>query len=122
MAGIQWLSRVPGVAWRRGAFALALAVAVVIATGWARWEGKASHQVTDDAYLQADVMPVSSKVAGYVREVPVQDYERVRAGQLLAKLEDDDYRATVAQSAANVVAANAQVQVLSAQRELQSAN
>jgi membrane fusion protein (multidrug efflux system) len=101
---------------------MAIAAAAVIATGWLRWEGRASQQVTDDAYLQADVMPVSSKVAGYVREVPVQDYERVRAGQLLAKLEDDDYRTAVAQSAANVAAATAQVQVLAAQKELQSAN
>jgi membrane fusion protein (multidrug efflux system) len=116
------LSGLPGVAWRVGAFLMAIAAAVVIATGWARWEGRASHQVTDDAYLQADVMPVSSKVAGYVREVPVQDYERVRSGQLLAKLEDDDYRAGVAQSAANVAAAQAQVQVLAAQGDLQSAN
>jgi membrane fusion protein (multidrug efflux system) len=101
---------------------MAIAAAIVIATSWSRWEGKASHQVTDDAYLQADVMPNSSKVAGYVREVPVQDYERVHAGQLLAKLEDDDYRAAVAQSAANAAAAKAQVQVLAAQKELQSAN
>ena len=40
---------------------------------------------TDDAYLQSDLTPISAKVAGYVRSMPVQDYERVRAGQVLAK-------------------------------------
>lgn len=115
-------SKIPGVLWRVGAFLAAGAIVAVIATSWSRWEGRATYQVTDDAYLQADVTPISAKVAGYVREVPVQDYERVRAGQLLAKLEDEDYRATVAQSTANVAAARAQVQVLTAQRELQRAN
>jgi membrane fusion protein (multidrug efflux system) len=116
------LARLPGIAWRLGAFLLALAIVAVVATGWSRWEGRAADQVTDDAYLQADVMPISSKVAGYVREVPVQDYEQVRAGQLLAKLEDDDYRAAVAQGQGNVAAAKAQVQVLTAQKVLQTAN
>ena len=115
-------SKIPGVLWRVGAFLVAAALVAVVATGWSRWEGRASRQVTDDAYLQADVTPISAKVAGYVREVPVQDYERVRAGQLLAKLEDQDYRAAVAQSTANVAAAGAQVQVLTAQRQLQTAN
>jgi membrane fusion protein (multidrug efflux system) len=116
------LGKLPGVAWRLGAFLLAVAIVVVVAIGWSRWEGRAIHQVTDDAYLQADIVPISSKVAGYVREVPVQDYERVSAGQLLAQIEDQDYRATVAQSTGNVAAARAQLQVLTAQRALQAAN
>ena len=119
---MQWLSRLPGALWRLGAFALAIAIVAVIAIGWSRWEGRAILQVTDDAYLQADVTPISAKVAGYVREVPVQDYAHVHAGQLLAKLEDDDYRAAVAQSTGNVAAAGAQVQILTAQRSLQVAN
>lgn len=116
------LARLPGVAWRLGAFVLAIALVVIVAAGWSRWEGRAADQVTDDAYLQADVTPISSKVAGYVSEVPVQDYERVHAGQLLARLVDDDYRAAVAQIQGNVAAARAQVQALAAQRELQGAN
>jgi len=116
------LGKLPGVAWRLGAFLLAVAIVVVVAIGWSRWEGGAIHQVTDDAYLQADIVPISSKVAGYVREVPVQDYERVRAGQLLAQIEDQDYRAAVAQSTGNAAAARAQLQVLTAQRALQAAN
>jgi membrane fusion protein (multidrug efflux system) len=119
---VQWLHRLPGVLWRLGALVLAGAIVAVVAIGWSRWEGRAVLQVTDDAYLQADVMPISAKVAGYVREVPVQDYAHVRAGQVLAKLEDDDYRATVAQGTGNVAAARAQVQILTAQRSLQGAN
>jgi len=62
--------------------------------------GKSQQPDTDDTYLQADIVPISSKVAGYVREVPVKDYERVSAGQLLAQIEDRDYRWAVAQSTA----------------------
>jgi membrane fusion protein (multidrug efflux system) len=116
------VQRIPGVMWRLGAFLLAAGIAVVIALGWSRWEGKATDQATDDAYLQSDVMPISSKVPGYLRDVPVQDYQRVQAGQLVAQVEDSDYRAAVAQSTANVAAAEAQVQVLTAQKELQGAN
>ena len=44
----------------------------------------------DDAYLQADMTRVAAKVSGYVRSMPVEDYERVKAGQVLVQLVDDD--------------------------------
>jgi membrane fusion protein, multidrug efflux system len=66
--------------------------------------------------------PVSAKVAGYLRDLPIQDYQRVRRGQLLAQLVDDDYRAGVAQAEASILSATAQSQVLEAQRALQLAN
>ncbi len=65
---------------------------------------------------------IAAKVAGYVREVPVNDFDRVRAGQLIVQLVDDDYRATVEQGEANVAAAKAQLQTLLAQRVVQEAN
>ncbi len=57
-----------------------------------------------------------------MRELPIQDYERVRKGQLLAQLVDDDYRAAVAQAEAGVLTATAQAQVLRTQHDLQLAN
>jgi membrane fusion protein, multidrug efflux system len=108
--------------WRAGVFIIALAVLVVIVTRWTRWEGNAEWQTTDDAYLQADLTPIAAKVAGYVRDLPVQDFERVHAGDVLAQIVDDDYRATVAQVEASVASASAQVQALKAQRALQEAN
>jgi membrane fusion protein (multidrug efflux system) len=117
-----WRPHLPGVVWRLGAFLVAIILVVVITTEWTRWEGRPGSQETDDAYLEADLTPISAKVPGYVRAVPVQDYERVKAGQVLAEIEDDDYRATVAQVAANVAAAKAQIQTLEAQRALQEAN
>jgi membrane fusion protein, multidrug efflux system len=108
--------------WRALIFLVALAVLIVITTRWNRWEGNARWQSTDDAYLQADLTPIATKVAGYVRALPVQDYERVRADQVLAEIVDDDYRAAVAQINAGIASAAAQVEALKAQRPLQEAN
>jgi membrane fusion protein, multidrug efflux system len=108
--------------WRALIFLAALAVLIVITTRWNRWESNAEWQSTDDAYLQADLTPIAAKVAGYVRALPVQDFDRVRAGQVLAEIVDDDYRASVAQIIAGIAAAAAQVEALKAQRRLQEAN
>src|SRR5262249_47879399 len=94
----------------------------VIVSRWQRWEGAPGWQTTDDAYLQSDLTPIAAKVPGYVREVPVNDFERVRAGQLIVQLVDDDYRATVAQDEANLAAAKAHPETLRAQRRVQEAN
>src|ERR1700677_11313 len=108
--------------WRAAIFLVALALLIIITTRWNRWESDSRWQSTDDAYLQADLTPIASKVTGYIRALPVQDFERVHAGQLLAEIVDDDYRATVAQIIAGIAAAAAQVEALKAQRLLQDAN
>lgn len=110
------------IVWRTAIFLIAAAVLIVISTRWNRWESDAEWQSTDDAYLQSDLTPISTKVAGYIRSLPVQDFERVRAGQLLAEIVDDDYRAAVAQINAGIAAAAAQVEAIKAQRSLQEAN
>src|SRR5271167_685533 len=109
-------------AWRILIFLVAVGIIIVVSTNWTRWEGGAGWQRTNDAYLQADLTPVSAKVAGYVRELPIQDFERVHKGQVLAQLADDDYRAAVAQAAAGVATALAQARALKAQHALQLAN
>jgi membrane fusion protein, multidrug efflux system len=108
--------------WRILVFIVALGILVIVTTRWNRWQGSPGWQVTDDAYLQADLTPIATKVAGYVRELPVEDFQHVRAGQVLAQIVDSDYRAAAAQAEANVAAAAAQGEALKAQRELQLAN
>jgi membrane fusion protein (multidrug efflux system) len=112
----------PDWVWRTLIFLLAVGVLVLITTRWNRWETNSRRQTTDDAYLQADLTPIAAKVAGYVRAMPVQDYERVRTGQVLAEIVDDDYRATVDQLTASVAAAAAQIEALKAQQALQASN
>ena len=110
------------VIWRTLVFAVALGVLLIVTTGWNRWQGAAGWQKTDDAYLQSDLTPIAAKVAGYVRAVPVQDFDQVRSGQLVAEIVDDDYRAALAQAEAGVAAAKAQGEALEAQKRFQAAN
>ncbi|WP_414471539.1 HlyD family secretion protein [Microvirga sp. M2] len=47
---------------------------------------------TDDAYVQADITILSAKVSGYVSSVAVTNNQGVKAGDLIAKIDDGDYR------------------------------
>jgi len=100
---------------------LAAAVAFTIARNWNSWEGGRIEQVTDDAYVRGDVTPLSTKVAGIVRDVRVADFQSVRRSDLLVQLDDDDYRAQVAQASAAVAAANAAIENNRRQKQLQQA-
>jgi len=76
-------------------------------------------QSTDDAYVKADSTIVTPKVSGYVGEVLVADNEQVKAGQLLARIDDRDFRTALMQAQADVAASEASVKNLNAQIELQ---
>src|ERR1700678_3948068 len=86
---------------------LAVGVVVLITTNWNAWAGGREVQETDDAYLHADLTPLSTKVAGLVSKVAVSDYQAVKAGDLLVELRDDDFSAQVQQAEAAVAAAQA---------------
>jgi len=94
---------------------------VVVAQEWNVWVGSAVQQTTDDAYLQADLTPLAAKSPGYVRSVPVGDFQRVKAGDLLVEIVDDDYRAQIDQAQANVVAARVAIENIEQQKVLQQA-
>ena len=98
---------------------LALAVIVTITRNWNGWEGGRIEQVTNDAYVRGDLTPLSTKVPGLVREVKVNDYQQVHKGDLLVQLDDDDYKAQLAQAAAGVEAAKAALENNRRQRQLQ---
>src|SRR5215510_5179238 len=100
---------------------LALAVIATITRNWNAWEGGHADQVTNDAYVRGDLTPLSTKVPGLVREVKVNDYQAVRKGELLVQLDDDDFKAQVAQAVAGVEAAKAALENNRRQRELQDA-
>jgi multidrug resistance efflux pump len=65
------------------------------------------HEDTDNAYVRGRVTIISPQVSGYVTSVPVQDFAEVKAGQVLATIDDRIYRARVAQAEANVAAQQA---------------
>ena len=90
-------------------------IVVLFATQWDRWVGLAVRQVTDDAYVRGDITPLSAQVEGYVRRVPVDDFQRVKQGELLVQIEDDDYQARVAQAEADLQAAKAEARGIEAE-------
>jgi membrane fusion protein (multidrug efflux system) len=99
---------------------LCLSAVAVLATGWtwARSHGEAS---TDNAYLRGDVTSLAPKVAGYVTAVEVEDNQPDRTGDVLFRIDDRDYRARLAQAAANVEAAQARLANVDADTQLQHA-
>ncbi len=82
--------------------------------------GITGMETTDDAYVRADQIAISSHIAGYVESVPVSDNQTVRQGQLVATIRDDDYRAKVARAQAALQGAESAVEVLSGQLALQT--
>jgi membrane fusion protein (multidrug efflux system) len=98
---------------------LAVAVVATITRNWNTWEGGRVEQETDDAYVRGNLTPLSTKVAGIVKDVKVSDFQRVHKGDLLVELQDDDFKAQVAQANAAVEAAKAAQQNNRRQRDLQ---
>jgi membrane fusion protein (multidrug efflux system) len=98
---------------------LAVGIVILITTDWNSWSAGRVTQETDDAYLHADLTPLSTKVAGLVATVPVSDYQAVKAGDLLVALRDDDFNAQVQQAQAAVAAAEAAVVNNQKQKQLQ---
>jgi membrane fusion protein (multidrug efflux system) len=92
-----------------------------LSSNWTTWAGEGEQQKTDDAYLRADVTPLSTKVAGIVASVHVSDYQAVKAGDLLVTLRDEDFRAQVDQAEAAVHASESSLVSNQRQKELQDA-
>jgi len=88
---------------------------------WDEWTGNARIQVTDDAYVRADLTRLSSRVAGAVLTVAVEDFQRVKKYDLLVQIDPADYQAQVNQAEAGVLGAQAALDNLGNQIELQYA-
>ena len=100
---------------------MAIALGITITRDWNVWEGGRVEQVTNDADIRRDITPLSTKVAGLVRDVKVEDYQQVHKGDELVRLNDEDFQAQVAQAAAAVDAAHAGIENNRRQRALQDA-
>src|SRR6201994_3295839 len=102
-----------------------LAGAAVAALAGASWYGFDYWTVgrflvsTDDAYVRADNTTIAPKVSGYLREVLVGDNEHVKAGQVLARIDERDFRVALDQARADVAAAKATITSKQAQLEVQ---
>src|SRR3979411_252955 len=89
--------------------------------GWDYWTVGQYLVSTDDAYVKADSTTVAPKISGYLREVLVGDNERVKAGQVLARVDERDFRVALDEAKSDVAAANAAIASKQAQLEVQQA-
>jgi membrane fusion protein (multidrug efflux system) len=109
----------------RGRALLLLVVLLLMAGaagyGWYYWTVGVFLESTDDAYVQADSTIVAPKVPGYLRDVQVADNQPVKAGQLLATIDDRDYVVAVDQANADLAAAQADIDNLKAGLDQQQA-
>ena len=88
-----------------GVLLAAVAIAALVGAGdygkyW--WTSGRFLVSTDDAYLQADNVIISPKISGYIADVLVEDNQAVKAGQVLARIDDADYRTALAAARATV--------------------
>ncbi|MFR0690431.1 HlyD family secretion protein [Enterobacterales bacterium AE_CKDN230030158-1A_HGKHYDSX7] len=108
----------------RKALKLAVATAALLGVGayaghW--WLDGRFLEKTDDAYVGGDVTVISPRVAGYIAELKVADNQLVHAGDLLARIDDRDYRAALAKAEGAVHAEEAALTNVDAQASLQDA-
>jgi len=88
---------------------------------WSSWEGGGAEQRTDDAYVRADMTPLSTRVSGTVRKVEVEDFASVKSGQLLVQLDDEDYQAVLAGARAALAGAQAALEDNQSAKRIQDA-
>jgi membrane fusion protein (multidrug efflux system) len=101
---------------------MAVGILAVIGVTWFAydwWTVGRFIESTDDAYIGGDVTTIAPKVAGFISQLAVTDNQPVHAGDLLVKLDDRDYRASLAKTDAAVALAQATLVNLEATRHLQ---
>jgi membrane fusion protein (multidrug efflux system) len=112
---------------KRRAMRSGLAIALAVGAGLSGFEAYRYVTTgrflvaTDDAYVKADVTAIAPKVSGYVSEVLVDDNQPVKAGAVLARIDDRDFQTALTQAEANVATARADIAGIDARVDLQKA-
>ena len=104
--------------------ATSAAVALLAGVGWYGWDYWTVGRFlvsTDDAYVKADITTIAPKVSGYLTDVLIGDNEQVKAGQVLTRIDDRDFKVALDQAKADVAAAKATAESKRAQLDVQQA-
>lgn len=83
---------------------LGVVVFIAIWLGW-KWWWALSHVSTDNAQIESHIVPVLPKVGGFVSEITVREHQSVKAGDLLIRIDDRDYKVRLAQAEADLALA-----------------
>jgi membrane fusion protein (multidrug efflux system) len=99
----------------------AILLASALGGGYVYLDYAERFQSTDDAFIAARQFSLAPKVSGYLTAVPVTDNEHVAAGDVIARIDDRDYRIALEQAEAQVAAAQASIENIDAQLNVQQA-
>src|SRR6202049_493059 len=99
----------------------AMLLASALGGGYVYLDCADRFQSTDDAFIAARQSTLAPKVSGYIIAVPVTDNEHVAAGDVIARIDDRDYRTALDQAEAQVAAAQASIENIDAQFQVQQA-
>ena len=99
----------------------AVLLASALGGGYLYVDNAGHFQSTDDAFIAARQSALAPKVSGYITAVPVTDNEHVAAGDVIARIDDRDYRIALEQAEAQVAAAQASIENIDAQLGVQEA-
>ncbi len=102
-----------------GLIFLALVIAAAI-FGWQWWSVGRFSESTDNAYIRAEITPISAKIEGYVAAVLVSDNQRVEKGSTLLVIEPAEFEARIQQARADLATSLTELQILASRRALQS--
>jgi membrane fusion protein (multidrug efflux system) len=104
------------------AFAIGtMLLASVLGGGYLYLDYAEHFESTDDAFIAARQSALAPKVSGYITAVPVTDNEHIAAGDVIARIDDRDYRIALDQAEAQVAAAQASIENIDAQLQVQQA-
>ena len=92
---------------------------VLLLGGWALFA--AGKESTDDAQVEADIVPVATRVSGQVQKIAVQDNQHVKKGEPVLIIDDADFAAREAQAEAELETAGAQAAAADAQAQVAAA-
>src|SRR5215510_54938 len=109
---------------RRHPIAIPVGVTLLLlgaAAGYVYWDDARHFQSTDDAFIASRQFVVAPKVAGYITAVPVTDNQHVGVGDMIARIDERDYRVALDQAQAQVTAAQATIENVDAQIGVQHA-
>jgi membrane fusion protein, multidrug efflux system len=114
--------RLSGSKLKHTVLGLAVVAGIFAAADYGRyyWATRQYLVSTDDAYVDVHSAMISPKIAGYVSNVPVNDNQPVKAGEVIARIDPRDYQTALDQARANVAAAQAAIDTLTQQIAQQS--
>ena len=103
---------------KRSKVFLIILIVMIIGGGWfgiSKYTYAKHHEETDDAQVEADIIPVIPRVSGYVEDVRVKDNQIVKKGDTLIILDDRDYQIQLDQAEAALATAESNVDASRAQ-------